>query len=86
MNFVMKLSCDQATKICDKSQYGEISIWDRIKLGLHLFLCKKCGLYTKQNNVLSKCYKKHQEFKNKNRCCLTEGEKKCMDEKLKEKA
>jgi len=86
MNFVMKLSCDEATAICDKGQYGEINIWNRIKLGLHLFLCRKCGLYTKQNSTLTKCYKDHREFEKKNRCCLSEGEKKCMDEKLKEKS
>lgn len=82
----MKLSCDEATTICDKSQYGEINIWDRIKLGLHLFICEKCGRYTKQNSVMSECYKKHQELKKMKRCCLTDGEKRCMDEKLKEKS
>lgn len=82
----MKLSCDEATAICDKSQYGEINNWDKIKLTLHLFLCKKCGLYTKQNCVLSKCYKKHQELEKKKECCLSVGEKKCMEDKLKEKS
>lgn len=82
----MKLSCDEATAICDKSQYCEINIWDKIKLSLHLLLCKKCGLYTKQNSVLTKCYKSHQELEKKKQCCLTDGEKKCMDEKLKEKS
>jgi len=82
----MKLSCDDATAICDKSQYGEISIWNKIKLGLHLVVCRKCVLYSKQNNVLSNCYKNHQEFEKKRECCLSDGEKKCMDEKLKEKS
>jgi hypothetical protein len=82
----MKLSCDKATAICDKSQYGEINIRDRIKLGLHLLLCRKCGLYSKQNSVLSTCYKKHQGFEKKNQCSLTDGEKECMDEKIKEKS
>ena len=81
----MKLSCDEATAICDKSQYGEINIRDRIKLVFHFFLCKKCRLYTKQNSVLSKCYKNYQEFEKKKQCCLSDGEKECMNEKLKEK-
>ena len=42
----MKISCDEATKICDKSQYKEASFLDKVKLNFHLILCKKCGKYT----------------------------------------
>lgn len=80
----MKLSCDEATTICDKSQYGEVTIWERIKLSLHLFLCKNCGKYTKQNGVMSKCYRKQSEFTKKKKCCLSENEKHCMENEIKE--
>jgi len=80
----MKLCCDNATAICDKGQYGEIKIWEKIKLGLHFLWCKKCRRYSKQNSILSKCYRNHQEFEKKKQCCLTDLEKECMDERIKE--
>jgi hypothetical protein len=81
----MKLTCDQATEICDKSQYNEATIWEKIKLNLHLFLCKNCGLYSKQNNVMTKCYKKHNKAEGNNKPCLCEEEKKVMQQQIKEK-
>jgi len=81
----MKLSCDEATTICDKSQYGEVTFWDKIKLAWHLFVCKNCGKYTKQNNIMTKCYGNQTTIVKKSACCLTENEKKDMDKELKDK-
>ncbi len=81
----MKLTCNQATTICDKSQYKEASFLELLKLNLHLFLCKKCGKYVKQNSILSKCYKKKRTIDcNKNQC-LCDEEKRTMENNLKEK-
>lgn len=79
----MKLTCDEATKICDKNQYKEATLIEKIKLGLHLFLCKKCGMYSKQNNVLTTCYKVHKDKLNGQEHCLNEEEKKHIDKELK---
>jgi len=81
----MKLSCDEATKICDKNQYGEASLWDKIKLNIHIFLCKKCGRYSKQNEIMTKCYEKHQAVEKSNKDCLNEEEKICLDKEVKAK-
>jgi len=81
----MKISCDEATKICDKNQYGEASLWEKIKLNFHLFLCEKCGLYSKQNAVLTKCYEAHKKNKNDSSHCLTEEDKKHLEKELKAK-
>lgn len=51
------ITCDEATTICDKNQYGEASFMDKIKLSLHFLGCKICSLYTKQNTMLTKVYK-----------------------------
>lgn len=77
----MKLTCDEATALCDKSQYGETSFWEKVKLNIHIFLCKNCGLYSKQNALMTKCYKKHT-------CedtCLCSEEKEVMEKELKAK-
>lgn len=81
----MKLSCDQATTICDKSQYGEVSLLERIKLSLHLFLCKKCGKYTKQNGFLTTCYEKKAQLEKMKKDCLSDVEKQCLEKDIKEK-
>lgn len=77
----MKISCDEATKICDKNQYGEASLLDKIKLNIHLFLCKKCGLYSKQNRILTKCYEANRDTYNTH--CLSKKDKKDLEIKIK---
>ena len=81
----MKLSCDEATAICDKSQYNEASFFEKIKLMFHLLVCKKCGMYSKQNGVLTKCYEKQQLFEKQKKCCLSQEEKAAFDEAIKNK-
>ncbi|WP_372768194.1 hypothetical protein [Lutibacter sp.] len=81
----MKLTCDEASTICDKSQYGESKLWEKIKLNIHLFLCKKCGLYAKQNKVMSTCYQKLKEEDYSKAPQLEQEEKECMEQNLKTK-
>ena len=81
----MKLTCDEATAICDKSQYKEASLWEKIKLSIHLFLCKKCGLYSKQNKVMSSCYQKLKDVECSKTIQLKQEEKEFMEQELKTK-
>lgn len=81
----MKISCDEATTICDKSQYGEATLLEKIKLNWHLFLCKNCGKYTTHNGIMTKCYRKQSENITKKKCCLSEDEKECMEKEVKNK-
>lgn len=81
----MKLTCDEATAICDKSQYKEASLWEKIKLNIHLFLCKKCGLYSKQNKVMSSCYQKLKDVECSKTIQLKQEEKEFMEQELKTK-
>ncbi len=52
------ISCDEATTICDKSQYDEASLFDKIRLSIHLAFCGHCKQYTKQNRVMSDLFGK----------------------------
>jgi len=52
------ISCDEATAICDKNQYGEASFSEKFSLTLHLLICKYCKKYTKQNNLMSRVFGK----------------------------
>lgn len=53
------ISCDEATAICDKNQYGEASFLEKFSLMFHLFICKYCKKYTKQNNLMSTLFGKY---------------------------
>lgn len=49
----MKITCEEASSICDKSQYKEATFWDIVKLRIHLLYCKTCKAYSKKNNGLT---------------------------------
>lgn len=75
------INCDEATAICDKNQYGEASLADKVRLNFHLVVCKYCKAYTKQNRLMSIWFGKYL------RPCdgsekLSEEEKQELEEKL----
>ena len=71
----LKITCDQATTICDKNQYREASIKDKIRLCIHLIVCRICVKYSKQNTRLSNLYKGHSQYCKDVKHCLTTKEK-----------
>ncbi len=76
------ITCDEATSICDKNQYGEASIFEKFKLNIHLLLCKHCRAYSMQNNYMTKLLGKYFDDSCKNDH-LIDKEKKDLEEKLK---
>lgn len=52
------ISCDEAKHICDKTQYGETTEWERLKLGIRLFWCKFTKSYSQNNNKLTEVVEK----------------------------
>ena len=49
-----RTACEKANHVCDKSQYKEATLWERIKLTLHLLYCRACRKYTANNQKLTK--------------------------------
>lgn len=78
------ISCDEATTICDKSQYGEATLFEKIKLNFHFLLCKICGLYAKQNGKMTKVYKMKAIDCKKEQRCLSKIEKEHLKKELQE--
>jgi hypothetical protein len=69
----LKITCDQATTICDKSQYGESTFFDKVQLNIHFIFCKICTSYTKQNTMMSRIFKmKAIDCKNHEHCLSCE--------------
>jgi len=55
----LRLTCNEATTICDKNQYGEATFLEKLKLNIHFIYCRICLKYTKQNITLTNLYKGH---------------------------
>ncbi len=55
------IPCDTAQHTCDKTQYDEASIWEKVKLSIHLIHCKACQTYTKNNHKLTKLMNENKE-------------------------
>ena len=55
--FKLFVSCDKAAHTCDKTQYDEASLWEKIKLNIHLIYCKACRKYSANNAKLTKLTK-----------------------------
>lgn len=51
------ISCEEAFEICDKSQYGEATLWEMIKLNLRFIYCKFTQSYVKKNKKLTQAIK-----------------------------
>lgn len=80
----LKITCDEATAICDKNQYGEASFLELFKLNIHFIRCKVCALYTKQNMKLTKLYKGYSSSCKSIKHCISEQEKDKMKKALEE--
>jgi hypothetical protein len=80
----LKLTCDEATTICDKNQYGEASIKELIKLNIHLIRCRICKVYTKQNITLSNFYKGYSKSCKDLKHCMSDKDKEALKRVLEE--
>jgi hypothetical protein len=47
------ISCDEAAIICNKKQYKEATFIEKIKLVMHLLICKTCSVFSKKNAELT---------------------------------
>ncbi|GGI58325.1 hypothetical protein [Winogradskyella haliclonae] len=66
---ILFITCEEAHHICDKNQYGEATLWERVKLGIRLSWCQITRAYTKRNNKLTKL------IENSDANCLNSEEK-----------
>ncbi|UOB16327.1 hypothetical protein [Abyssalbus ytuae] len=57
---VIFISCEEAASICDKSQYNEATLWQKIKLNIHILSCRFCKKYVKNNTHLTHLCSKAQ--------------------------
>lgn len=75
-NFLF-ITCEEAKYICDKSQYGEATLWEKFKLNIRLSWCRITRAYTKRNRILTKTIKSSKVE------CLKHHEQQQLKEKFK---
>jgi len=75
-DFKLFVSCDKAAHTCDKTQYNDAFLWEKIKLNIHLLYCKACRKYSSNNGKLTKLMHKPEVD------CLKKGEKKQLQTAL----
>ena len=51
------VDCSKAGNCCDKAQYNEASLPEKVKMLVHLALCKPCRKYSNKNTKLTKLIK-----------------------------
>ncbi len=52
------ISCDEAALICNKSQYREARLPEKLMLKLHILFCSTCSSFSKRNKKLSEMFGK----------------------------
>lgn len=52
------MNCEEARRFCDKEEYAEASLIEKVRFRLHLWFCLACQKYKKQNKKLSNLLKK----------------------------
>ncbi|WP_373055606.1 hypothetical protein [Zunongwangia sp. H14] len=57
-DFFFLIDCSKAENCCDKAQYRELSRANKIKLLMHLAICRRCKEYTARNSRLTSLIKK----------------------------
>jgi len=72
----IKTACENANHVCDKTQYKEATLMEKIKLTLHLIYCRACRKYTSNNQKLTKV------VKNSKVKCMNSKEKKSLETNL----
>ncbi len=77
--YFLFISCEEAFYICDKSQYGESTLWEKIKLNLRYIWCRLTRAYVKQNMGLTNA------IKISNLQCLQPTEREQLMEKFSQK-
>lgn len=70
------ISCEEAAVICNKTQYKEASLLEKMQLRWHILLCSVCNAYVKKNIKLTSLCSKASLYG------LTEAEKDAIRDRI----
>lgn len=58
MNLGILFKCDDAANVCDRSQYSESTVSERLLMKFHHVICRICREHSALNGKLSRAIKK----------------------------
>jgi hypothetical protein len=73
-----KITCKQAVDYISKKEEGKLSIGQRFQLWQHLFICRFCRLFLKQNKLIKKAFQQKKD----NEVSLSTEEKQKMADSI----
>lgn len=79
MTRVFLISKEEAFHICDKTQYCESTLWEKIKLNFRYSWCRTTRLYVNRNKKLTDLLEASRIE------CLEYSERKFLEDRLKER-
>jgi hypothetical protein len=77
MSKLFLISKEEAFHICDKSQYHESTLWEKVKLTFRYLWCRTTRLYVIRNKKLTKA------IQSSNLECLNANERQLLESQLK---
>lgn len=57
MSFKLFIDCKKAGHVCDKVQYDESTLAEKIRLRIHILICGSCKKHSEKNVKLTKLCK-----------------------------
>ena len=48
----LMITCKDATQLVVKKNHEVLNMWDRMRLLMHLSMCRFCSLFEKQNRII----------------------------------
>jgi hypothetical protein len=58
----LMITCKDATQLVVKRNHETLSMWDRMRLKMHLSMCRFCSLFEKQNRIIDEQVAKLDEI------------------------
>lgn len=46
------INCKEATEMVVKQHSEHLAVWDRMRLWMHLAMCRFCALFSRQNKLM----------------------------------
>jgi hypothetical protein len=80
----LKITCQEANEICNRSQYNEATLLEKVKLNIHIVFCKLCAKYSKQNAKMTSIFKSRAIDCKSHVHCMEDEDKELLKRKLKE--
>lgn len=55
------LNCDQVTNMCSDELERPLSVWERVKLKMHLMMCTGCSNYRTQMSAIRAAMRRYAD-------------------------